>query len=312
LWTVIAVSMLSVAVGVALAVLLGAAVGPSTPAGDLQAQRDAARAELSAAQAELARGEQYFEESASILLAGALEGQTVVTLAVATPDEAAVAGLHERIVQASGAATPSVALGSAWTDPGQVTFRDSLADSLRASVVGVPDEAQTSQVLAHALAQAIFPGVFPEGTDPAEVELAVGLPSDSNAVDRSQVLWQILLDSDLVDGESGIRGTSLVIASGAWSSDEATAADESAELLTLAEILSQYAAGTVVAGVADAPDELASVLADSPIAARVSTVTNAFTKIGSVGVAAALAEHIGGGVGHYGPGGEGRLLPESW
>ncbi|WP_084040490.1 copper transporter [Demequina sp. NBRC 110053] len=308
------VSLVAVFLALAVGVVLGS--GPMRDAftGSLTEQVDALEDDLAQAQADVAAAEaqtgtarQYADESAPTMLAGALLGTPVATIGVAGPSDSAQAGVRDRLVQAGATVNAELTIEPVWTDPSQSAFRSSLASTIAPNVVGVDDATSTPTVLAHALAQALMPGVYPTGFDESALS-DTDFPDAENAPDRSALLMDLLTEAGLVSGVATGPVQAYALVSGTGSEDEATRAEDAGVYAALATTFAEYTGGVVVASGVDATGDLPSAVLNSPDAsAAVATVVEGTEFYGQISVPLALADALAGSVGHYGPG-EGRTL----
>ena len=310
------VSLVAVFLALAVGVVLGsgpmrdAFVGGLTDQVDaLEADLEQAQADAVAAQAQTSTGRQYADESAPLLLSGSLDRTQTATVQVASPDDDATAGVRDRLVQAGAVLSAELTIEEAWTDPAQTAFRSSLASTIAPNVVGVDDATSTSTVLAHALAQGLMPGVYPAGY--GEDDLAsTDFPDPAAATERSALLMDLLTEAGLVSGVATEPVEAFVLVAGTGDADESARADQSGVFGALATTLAGYTAGVTVASGPDATGDLPSAVLNSPDAsAAVATVVEGTEYYGQISVPLALAQAIGGSVGHYGPGEDRVLVP---
>lgn len=300
------VSLVAVFLALAVGIVLGN--GPMRDAliGDqaetiasLEDETSQLQTELDVQAESAAAGEQFADETSTRLLAGALGEVSVATLDVGTPSTSDSQGIRDRLVQAGAALTAQVVVEPAWTDPQQVAFRNSLASTVASQVVGSTDDMTSTTVLAHALAQALMPGVVPVGAEADDYA--------ADAEERAGALFELLVDAELVSGT--VTAPSSAVAMIAGSADEEAGAD-SAVYAEIAGVLGLYADGIVassgLASSGDLPTAIANSPSASPVVSTVSTGTGYFGQISS---ALALAENIGGSVGQYAVGGESAYVP---
>lgn len=308
------VSLVAVFLALAVGVVLGS--GPLRDAfvGDLTEQistleDDLSQAEagIAAAQAQTATARQFADESAPLLLSGALMNTSVATVGIAQADTEAVAGVRDRLVESGATVAGELTIEPLWTDPSQTAFRSSFASTIAPNVVGIADDSSVSTVLAHALAQALMPGTYPPGVDDSALA-ETDFPDAENAADRSALLLDLLTEAGLVSGVSTDAAQTFALIAGPGPEDEGARADQSGSLAALAAVLAQYTSGVVVASGVDATGDLPSAVLNSPDAsAAVATVVEGTEHYGQIAVPLALAEAYAGSVGHYGPG-DGRTL----
>ncbi|WP_297081743.1 copper transporter [uncultured Demequina sp.] len=310
------VSLVAVFLALAVGVVLGsgpmrdAFVGGLTEQIDaLEGERDQAVADAAAAEEQTLTARQYADESAPLLLANSVNRTQTATVEVAGPGDGATAGVRDRLVQAGAVLSADLVIEEAWTDPSQSAFRSSLASTIAPNVVGVDAETSTPTVLAHALAQGLMPGVYPPGFSEADLS-TTDFPDPASAAERSALLMDLLTEAGLVTGVATEPVEAFVLVAGPGPEDEAERAEQSGTLSALAATLAGYTSGVVVASGLDATGDLPSAVLSSPDAsAAVATVVEGTEYYGQISVPLALAQAIGGSVGHYGPGEDRVLVP---
>ncbi|WP_236683820.1 copper transporter [Demequina flava] len=290
------VSLSAVFLALAVGVVLGSGPMRDALVGDQAGQIDELEQEVHSLEDDIlvqqeaaVAGEQFADESSQRVLAGALGDVQVASVEVGEPSVESADGVRARQVQAGATVTAQVSVLDAWTDPGQVAFRSSLASTVSSQVAGATEDMAPTTVLAHALAQALMPGVVPPGAD------ADAFADDPQ--ERASALFDLLSEADLVDGSvSAAAGAVTVIAGPA---DEESSSD-SATFAELSGVLAQYAEGIVVASGLPSSGDVPTAIAAAPDASGlVSTVTTGTTYYGRISTALALSENIGGSVGQY-------------
>lgn len=308
------VSLTAVFLALAIGIVLGsgpmhnALIGDmSGQIEDLEAQAEQARAEADSARALTTTAQEFAEESAPTLLAGVLADVSVGTISMADARAEHASGIRDRLVQAGANVGAELTIEPAWTDPDQTAFRSSLASTMAPNVVGVDAESPTPTVLAHALAQALRPGVLPPGA--TEDDLAdTDFPDPNDAQARSALLFDQLLEAQLISGTAtdGVHALTLIV--GAGDSDEGIRAETAHGLASMATIFTEYTSGVVVAAGPEQEAGIVSAVLNSPDAsAAVTTVVEGTEFYGQISVPLALVDALMGNVDHYGPG-EGRAL----
>lgn len=294
------VSLAAVFLALAIGVVLGSGPMRTALVGDLNDEVDRLEAEIADSearvdQAELSSvvGEQFAVEAEPLLLQGTLEGATVAIVTVFGASAVDVDEVRDALVVAGSEVVADVTLSDAWTDAGQAPFRAALAEQLGTSVVAREGDETAEEVLSLALAQALL----------------VGDDVDDPPGDNAQVLLDLLREAGLVSGTAASPAQSIVFVSGDVAQDEDALAAASGMVARTVGVLAGEAAGVVVAGGPEADGDLASAVRNSPAAAGVSTVVDAFTSYGRISAALALAEQREGGAGHYGAGESRTLLP---
>lgn len=310
------VSLTAVFLALAIGVVLGSGPMHNALVGDMSGQIETleeqvaqAQAQADAASALTTTAQKFADESAPALLAGSLANVSVGTVATADAMAGDVTGIRDRLVQAGATVAAEVTIEDAWMDPDQTAFRSSLASTMAANVVGVDATSPTPTVLAHALAQALMPGVLPPGA--TEDDLAdTDFPDPADAAARSGLLFDMLREAGLVSGTATDSVQALTLIVGAGSQDDGERAEASNSVATAAAVFAQYTTGVVVASGADQEAGVASAVQNSPdAAATVTTVVEGTSFYGQISVPLALADALIGGVGHYGPGDDRALLP---
>ena len=309
------VSLISVFLALAVGIVLGA--GPlkesigDTLTGEVDALRQRAadlRTELDAAGAELADSQAAFESAADDLIAGVLEERRVALVAFGDRDGGATDDVAARLEEAGATVSARVRLTDDWTDPTRATFRQTLAGTLVEYLEPAPDaDAGPGTELAEALVQALSNAV-PEDPD--------------RRSENAAVVLQLLTESGLVEveGEVTLPADAVVVVAGGFDADLADTGDETAapeDAEALQEAVDRWAAvtreiafaalartdGVVVAGHEPVDGGLLAQIRDGQATAtRASTVADVQGLVGQVSVPLALAERIGGAVGHYGTG----------
>src|SRR5690554_2299874 len=303
------VSLTAVFLALAIGIVLGSGPMHNALVGDMSGQIERLEQEVAQAQAEAdsaraltTTAQDFANEAAPTLLAGALTDVSVGTIAAADAGADDVSGVRDRLVQAGATVTTELTIEPVWMDPDQTAFRASLASTMAPNVVGVDAESPTPTVLAHALAQALMPGVLPPGA--TEDDLAdTDFPDPADAVARSGLLFDMLLEAGLVSGTATDAVQSLTLIAGAGPEADGERAEVSNTLAATAAIVAQYTSGVVVASGPDQEADVASAVQNLPDAAATVTTVVAGTEFyGQISVPLSLAEALNGGVGHYGPG----------
>lgn len=308
------VSLTAVFLALAVGVVLGSGPMRSALVGDLSDQiegleQQAATAvqDAESARALTATAQQFADDAAPTLLAGSLSQVSVGTVMAADAAVGDANGVRDRLVQAGATVSAEVTIEPSWTDPEQVAFRSSLAATMAPNVVGVDNESSTATVLAHALAQALMPGVLPPGA--TEADLAdTDFPDPESAADRSALLLDLLREAGLVSGSASAPVQALAIVVGSGPAEEGERVELSNAIAATATIFAQYTSGVAVASGPDQSGDVPSAVQNSPDAsARVVTVVEGTEFYGQISVPLSLAYALNGTIEHYGPG-EGRTL----
>ncbi|NLF05523.1 MAG: copper transporter [Actinomycetales bacterium] len=320
------VSLISVFLALAVGIALGA--GPlKETIGDtltgqvsqLREEKDALRAELDAAQADVANNERYLDEVAGSLLGGALEDRRIAFVLLDDVPDGELADLEASFVEAGASVPTRVSLTERWTAEEDQVFRSALAARLVEYLEPAVDlSAGSEEILAAALAQSIA------AKDPAN-------PTARSA--NAEILGELLTAEDgaLVEAELTDGGPvdAVVVISRpdvpAPVDPDATAAstpDLEAEARALEARLRAQAA---VALAAQQRSEGAILVADEyvdgdlvtfvresdQLSERLSTVTRYTTMSGRLSTVLGLGSRIALRVGHYGfdPGADAAAAP---
>ncbi|WP_296664753.1 copper transporter [Demequina sp.] len=250
----------------------------------LQTDLDGARAQTDAERARADAAVAYIDGAAPAILAGLLPGSAVVIVVAPGASDDAVAAIGARIGLAGGDLAGTVQLADGWTDPATRPFRSALADQVAPSLVGV-DSTDPEEILAEAFVQGST-GAAPTGTDLAEIDAA--------GADRGAVLWDLLEQADLATGQPAARADAVIVVAG--SDGDATAG--------LVNAFSRYDAPVTVAG---APAAVAPFAPGDAVA----TVAATGWTVGSVTVAATVAETVVGARPDYADGQVPGILGDS-
>ena len=311
------VSLISVFLALAVGIALGA--GPlEETIGDtltgqveaLRADRDALRTELDDAQSSLDRQTVYLEGAAPMLLDGTLAGRRVAVISLGDVDEEAREGVEEQLATAGATVSGRVQVTDEWDDASVSGFRETLAADVATYLDPAPGSGDGVETqLAEALVQGL---TTPDAAAPDELSDNATLVLELLSTGESQLVTvaePITAPADAI----------VVLAADAVEPDaaEPTAASTEDPAQTLAGPLAivtaaqARSAGAILAGGVAVPGDLVStVLADSELASRISTVTGFRGVTGQISVPLGLNARIGGTVGHYGFGDGLTPVPE--
>jgi hypothetical protein len=300
------VSLIAVFLAVALGIVIGTTALNQPILTDLEAQvgalaqdkRDLENTNRDL-QVQLDTGDAFEEAVAPALVAGSLEGRSVVL--VVTGDEVetdAVDDLSTLIGQAGGTVTGTVQLQPEYSDP-------ATASSLQSYVTGpglptgvtLPETDDTGQLVAALLAQVLMRPTDGEAPDTA------ALSSVLAGLSALEVLSQ---DSPSVTPAD----YAVVLTAGDLPGDEAD--DRAGALVDLALALDARGSGAVVAGDAASAGEtglVGAIRADPETSAEVSTVDNVEAAAGRVSTVLALTREREGTSGKYGTGEDTQPVP---
>jgi hypothetical protein len=311
------VSLISVFLALAVGIALGA--GPlKETIGDtltgqveqLRVERADLRTQLDVAQADQRRSEAALDALAPDLVADVLQERRVAIIEVDDVGSDALSAVVERLEQSGATVSATVQVTEAWTDPGRIAFRQSLAGSL----VGYLEpelaaDAGTGTELAEALAQG----------------LTRAAPDDPDALDESAgISLELLQEGGLIVVEGTVTAPAdaiVVLAGPTVSTVQAQEAEQelrthspeevaqenervdavlgaAVQIATAAQLRSS---GAVVAG-GDLvePSLVQRIRDDQELARTLSTVESVQRTHGQIAVPLALAGRIGGRVGHFG------------
>ncbi len=285
---------------VVLALAVGFVVGMATP-------RDRATADVtpSAGQdtqdalAQVAQRDAWLYEVATAAVAGRLEGKSVGVLVA----HGASADDVDQVVSALDSAGATVgfeaSMSAEWWTPELAAFRGEIADQVIDSVVGV-EGLPSTEVLQHAIIQALVPDAVPAGAD-APGDVGVDFPSDGVAADRADVLLEVLTRSELLSVSELATGPidAFVMVTGDGPEGGGTTAD------VAASVWEQYVPATVVLvfGDSESPTVATEAIAHGATLAtanRPSVVIATQSTLTPPQLVFALVEQQAGGSGSYG------------
>jgi hypothetical protein len=307
------VSLISVFLALAVGIALGAGPLEQTIGDSLTGQvevlredRDALREELQDAEATADRQEVFLAEAAPRLLADTLTDRRVAVVSLGAVDEDSRVAVEEQLASAGATVSARVQVTDLWTDPSVRSFRQALAASLVTYLDPAPAaDAGTQAELAEALAQGLTgadPAAPDQLSEPAGIVLELLANGDSELI---TVAEPVTAPADAV----------VVLSAAAPPSGDDAAAEPDADVVeahvAVVRAAQSRSDGAVLAGGAAVPGDLVStVIADSDLAARISTVSGFGGVTGQVSVPLALNATIGGTVGHYGFGDGLTAVPE--
>jgi hypothetical protein len=306
------VSLTAVFLALAVGVVLGSGPLRTALVSELTNETDELRDALATSKAETDDairegeiGEAFLDEASATLIGGSLTGHNVAIIRMLEPDGGEVQALRVRLEGGGAQVTANLSIQPGWTDDGQTAFRAAFASQVVDSVVGVDATVAPDRVLAHALAQALVPTEYPEGTAPTDGGSAATVSGD-----RSAVLLDLLRTAELVDGTvtGSVDTVVFVIGSGPNSDDElAMLSDTYSEIVG---VMDEYVAGTVVAtGPPRGGDVISVINISTVLRDNVTTVVEGLNYYGNFTVVLALAKEAAGTVGHYGYGDNLDLYP---
>lgn len=292
------VSIISIFLALAVGIVLGAGPLQGNLGSQLTDQVSALRAEkqdlndrLAASEERVAAGEEYAAAVSDRVIEGALTGHEVVVIVLPSADGTLV-DLVEEAVETSGATlNATVTIEDDWFDPALAPDRVEAA-AAAASTLGLSSSLSGDALLAQVLAR-----------------LAVSTDVVSASESRTAALTT-LADAGMVDSstEELEPGDLAVIISGDFAGEEGEVQSRAETIRTIARLVSESSAGTVVAGPqpvisAGQPvssDAVAAIRSVDATARLISTVDHASDAPGPAIVMLALESELAGQVGHYG------------
>jgi hypothetical protein len=307
------VSLISVFLALAVGIALGA--GPleqtigNTLTGQVEAlrqDRDGLRTELDQARADADRQATFMEGLAPQLLSGTLTGRRVAVVSLGAVDEDSRVAVEEQLVTAGATVSARVQVTEQWTDPSLRSFRQALAANLVTYLDPAPATgAGTETELAEALAQGLTganPAAPDQLSEPAGLVLELLASGDSELITLTEPV------TAPADAVVVLAGEPQQPEDGATGEPDADVVAAHVAVVSAAQARSE---GAVLAGPPAVPgDVVSTVIGDSDLAARLSTVTGFGGVTGQVSVPLALNATIGGTVGHYGFGDGLTAVPE--
>ncbi|PKQ17519.1 MAG: hypothetical protein CVT68_08110, partial [Actinobacteria bacterium HGW-Actinobacteria-8] len=249
--------------------------------------------------AQVAQRDAWLQEVATASVTGRLEGQSVGVFVA----HGASADDVDQVVSALENAGASVgfeaSMSAEWWAPELAAFRGEIADQVIDSVVGV-EGLPSTEVLQHAIIQALVPDAVPAGAD-APGDVGVEFPSDGAAADRADVLLEVLTRSELLSVSKRATGPvdALVMVTGDGPEGGGTMAD------VAASVWKQYVPATmlVVFGETESPPVATEAIehgATLATANRPSIVIATESALVPPQLVFALVEQGAGGSGSYG------------
>ncbi|NTV40329.1 MAG: copper transporter, partial [Demequinaceae bacterium] len=200
-------------------------------------------------------------------------------------------------------------LGADWWDPARSSFRGELASQMSASIVGTEGLGATD-VLEHAIVQAMVPGAQPKAAARPAGSDAGAATSVAEGVSNQEVLLEVLtrakiltLDHAATDGVDA-----LVIVTGEGPKGAGAALNASAGVweqylgATAIVVASEQASagGAAAATIPDTAGDAIAAGSDTPAPTRPSVVVLSDPKLAAAQIVMALKEQSVGGSGTYG------------
>ncbi len=296
-------ALVATALGVGVVVGLAAPNGKQTA--DVGASPGAQDAQLVA---DAATKSQWVEAIAESATSGRLEGIRVALVITDGTPEDAVDQVTAALSLGGATVAVTARLGADWWEPSRSSFRGELASQISGSVVGV-DGLGSTQVLEHAIVQAMVPGALPRG---AVAVSGFGAPAADLAEGTSnhEVLLEVLtraeiltLDRTAIDGVDAFVIVTGDGPAGAGAAVNASASVWEQYLSTTGIVVASKASATAGAASGTLPVTASDAIAagsDSPAATRPSVVVLSDPALASVQIVMALKEQATGGTGTYG------------
>jgi Copper transport outer membrane protein, MctB len=305
------VSIVSIFLALAVGIVLGA--GPlkedlgntlTRELTQLRQDKTGLRADLTAAQKDIAARDTWAEAVAPAVVSGTLTGKTVAVVVAPGADGGVVKDTVATLTAAGARVGSTITLTDAWVDPGKRTFRNNLANQL-ATLVKVPGGASSPDSLPGAvLSRAIL-----SSTDRATSRLE---PGASQALDGLRAADLLDVSPDQITPASSV----VMVGGPVKGATPEDTASRLAGYVQLARALDSGGSGVVVTA-SDSSDPavagqlVTAVRQDSDATKGVSTVDDPGVPMGQATLAQALAEQYAGGVGQYGVAADAKaVLPD--
>jgi hypothetical protein len=301
---IVAGALVATALGVGVVAGLAA---PRSQQADTSATPNAQDAQLVA---DLATRDKWLAAVGESAVSRRIAGMRVAVLITdGTPAET-VAQVTSALEQGGATVEATGRLGADWWDPAKSSFRGELATQMSASVVGV-DGLGATDVLEHAIVQAIVPGARPGGTAKSTGTDTTGASSVTEGASNQEVLLEVLNRANVLtlDHPAAHGVDALVIVTGEGPTGGGAVANAAASVweqyLGATEIVvAGDAAGTSGASTPDAipatASEAIAAAADTPAPTRPSVVLISEPKLAAAQIVMALKEQESGGNGTYG------------
>lgn len=296
-----------VATALGVGVVVGLAAPKTVPAGE---ERSATHANESQFMADIAARDEQISAFANAAAAHRIEGMRVALLITdGTPAET-VDQVRAAIEQGGATVEATGQLGTDWWEPSKQSFRGELAIQLSGSMVGVEGLGPTD-VMQHAIVQAIAPGAAPRGVEvPVVGPGGVTLDPGVGGVSRQEVLLDVLARANILTldhpAAAGIEAVVFVTSDGPAGAGDLLNASATvwklylgAAEIVVASQMSGAGAATAATIPATGTDAIAAGAA-TPVSTRPSVVVLSDPKIAAAQIVMALKEQSAGGAGTYG------------
>jgi hypothetical protein len=295
---------------VATALGVGVVVGlaaPRSQQADTSATPNAQDPQLVA---DLATRDKWLTAMGDAAVTRRIEGMRVALLITDGTSAETVAQVTSALEQGGATVEATGRLGADWWDPAKSSFRGELATQMSASIVGVAGLGATD-VLEHAIVQAMVPGAQPGGTAKSIGTDATGASGVAAGASNQEVLLEVLNRANILtlDHAAAHGVDALVIVAGEGPAGAGAAVNAAAA------VWEQYLGATeiVVAGndaassgvstpdaIPTTASEAIAAAADTPAATRPSIVLISEPKLAAAEIVMALKEQESGGNGTYG------------
>lgn len=301
-----------VVVGAAVVAALGVGVviGLASPRGfEDESGAAASDSQQSQAAADIAASEAWASAVADAAVAGRLDGMRVALVVTDGTPTDTIDGVTTALADGGAVVVTTAHLGAEWWDPAKSSFRAELATQVSASVLGAEGLGATD-VLEHAIVQAMVPGALPVGLDGAGESGG----EESVGIDRQEMLLEVLTRAKILTiDEPAVEGVDAVVfVSGAGPEGAGVAVNAAAS------VWEDYLGSTLIV-VAPDPAADATALpatADEAVTAggaedeatRPSVVIVTEARHVAAQVVMALVEQSTGGTGVYGAVGDLSLI----
>jgi hypothetical protein len=301
---IVAGALVATALGVGVVIGLAA---PRSQQADTSATPNAQDAQLVA---DLATRDKWLTAVGDATVTRRIEGMRVALLITDGTDAETVAQVISALEQGGATVEATGRLGADWWDPARSSFRGELATQMSASMVGV-DGLGATDVLQHAIVQAIVPGAKPGGTAKSAGTDATGTNGVAEGASNQEVLLEVLNRANILTldhpAAHGVDAFVLVTGEGPTGGGAvaAAAANVWEQYLGATEIVvAGNAAGTSGASASDAipttASETIAAAADTPAQTRPSVVLISEPTLAAAQIVMALKEQVSGGNGTYG------------
>jgi hypothetical protein len=288
---------------VVAALSVGVIVGLASPRGSTDdaapTTTDANGTQLAA---DLATRDEWVAALADAAVSGRLEGMRVALLVTDGTDPAAVDEVEAALAAGGAVVVTTARLGSEWWDPAKSSFRGELANQVADTVEGADGRGATD-VLEHAIVQAMVPGALPVGTTDPDANTD---PDSAGGIDRQAVLLEVLARAEVVTidqpADEGVEAFVIVSGGGpvgAGAAINAAASVWETYVGTTLVVFARQAEGGAVS-VEDVLAETIASGADTPEPTRPSIVAMSSESLATAQVVMALVEQASGGTGVYG------------